>query len=101
MAGHATTSSTFMPGDEKKGAVPFSPAGKGGCPLFQMTSRLRAGDSIPRMISRRMVAIALVAAAGAVVTAQQQPPAPPPAWVAVKPIDPPATGLPAEAATAG
>jgi len=43
----------------------------------------------------------LLAALGCVVgAAQQQPAAPPPAWVAVTPIEPPATPLPSEAASA-
>ena len=50
------------------------------------------------MMLRIRVAAALAAAAGAMAAAQQ--PAPPPAWVAVKPIEPPAAPLPPEAATA-
>jgi Calcineurin-like phosphoesterase len=44
--------------------------------------------------------LAFVAAACAVATAQQQAP-PPPSWMAVKPIEPPATPLPPEEASAG
>lgn len=54
--------------------------------------------------SRRRVAIhlILVAAAGTTGAAGQAPPqTPPTAWVAVKPIDPPATPLPSETASAG
>lgn len=49
----------------------------------------------------RALHASLVVAACAAVTAQQAPPPQPPApWVAVKPIDPPATPLPSEAASA-
>jgi hypothetical protein len=51
-----------------------------------------------RRTAGQMVQVALVAAGCAAVAAQQ--PAPPPSWVAVKPIDPPATALPSEAASA-
>ena len=50
----------------------------------------------------RRLRTALVVAAGAVtIAAAQQPPAPPPAWTAVKPIEPPATPLPDDTASAG
>src|SRR5262249_4132909 len=73
---------------------------RGERPFF-MTSSLLRGDSI-----RRMFRLSLVLAAFATLAAVRQqppaaPPAPPPSWVAVKPIDPPATPLPAEAASAG
>src|SRR5215471_17025700 len=51
------------------------------------------------MIISRTVSTALVAAAvGAGVAAQQTPP---PSWTAIKPIEPPSTPLPTEAASAG
>jgi hypothetical protein len=52
-----------------------------------------------RRAAGRTIQLALVAAACAAVTAQQ-PAAPPPAWVSVKPIDPPSSPLPSEAASA-
>lgn len=56
-----------------------------------MTSRRRAAG--------RAVQVGLILAACGIAAAQQ-PPAPPTAWVAVKPIDPPSSPLPAEGASA-
>jgi len=55
------------------------------------------------MMTRLRIALALSAGACAIATAQQPAPpaAPPPAWVAVTPIEPPATPLASEAASAG
>ncbi len=59
-----------------------------------MTQTRRAGG--------RFLQLGLVLAASGIAAAQQLPaPAPLPPWVAVKPIDPPATPLPSEEASAG